>query len=96
MQISCPSEAWFYINSYYYEGTHEGSGEGQGDGHEKLPKQHFQQLKVCLFCVFQAYHDLLEKHWQAQWQLKEEDDCESTEAVVELYKVPPLVIYVIH
>ncbi|NP_001005347.1 ellis-van Creveld syndrome protein [Gallus gallus] len=34
----------------------------------------------------QAYHDLLEKHWQAQWQLEEEDDCESTEAVVELYK----------
>uniref|UniRef100_A0A8C2U753 EvC ciliary complex subunit 1 n=1 Tax=Coturnix japonica TaxID=93934 RepID=A0A8C2U753_COTJA len=33
-----------------------------------------------------AYHDLLEKHWQAQWQLEEEDDCESTEAVVELYK----------
>ncbi|XP_031444226.1 ellis-van Creveld syndrome protein isoform X2 [Phasianus colchicus] len=33
-----------------------------------------------------AYHDLLEKHWQAQWQLEEEDDYESTEAVVELYK----------
>uniref|UniRef100_A0A8C3KW84 EvC ciliary complex subunit 1 n=1 Tax=Chrysolophus pictus TaxID=9089 RepID=A0A8C3KW84_CHRPC len=33
-----------------------------------------------------AYHDLLEKHWQAQWQLEEEDDCESTEAVMELYK----------
>nr|XP_047902217.1 ellis-van Creveld syndrome protein isoform X3 [Anser cygnoides] len=33
-----------------------------------------------------AYHDLLEKHWQAQWELEEEDDYESTEAVAVLYK----------
>ncbi|XP_035403180.1 evC complex member EVC isoform X2 [Cygnus atratus] len=33
-----------------------------------------------------AYHDLLEKHWQAQWELEEEDDYESTEAVAILYK----------
>ncbi|XP_074760610.1 evC complex member EVC isoform X3 [Athene noctua] len=33
-----------------------------------------------------AYHELLEKHRQAQWHLEEEDDCESTEAVAELYK----------
>ncbi|NXC39082.1 EVC protein, partial [Penelope pileata] len=33
-----------------------------------------------------AYHDLLEKHRQAQWELEEEDDCESTEAVADLYK----------
>ncbi|XP_059701181.1 evC complex member EVC isoform X2 [Haemorhous mexicanus] len=33
-----------------------------------------------------AYHGLLEKHWQAQWNLEEEDDCESTEAVADLYK----------
>ncbi|XP_069712431.1 evC complex member EVC isoform X2 [Phaenicophaeus curvirostris] len=33
-----------------------------------------------------AYHELLERHWQAQWELEEEDDCESTEAVVDLYK----------
>ncbi|XP_064274756.1 evC complex member EVC isoform X2 [Passer domesticus] len=33
-----------------------------------------------------AYHDLMEKHWQAQWDLEEEDDCESTEAVANLYK----------
>nr|XP_009934671.1 PREDICTED: ellis-van Creveld syndrome protein [Opisthocomus hoazin] len=33
-----------------------------------------------------AYHELLEKHWQAHWELEEEDDCESTEAVADLYK----------
>ncbi|XP_032915363.1 ellis-van Creveld syndrome protein isoform X2 [Catharus ustulatus] len=33
-----------------------------------------------------AYHELIEKHWQAQWDLEEEDDCESTEAVADLYK----------
>ncbi|KAM9027695.1 evC complex member EVC isoform 4-T4 [Ara ararauna] len=33
-----------------------------------------------------AYHELLEKHRQAQWELKEEDDCESTEAIADLYK----------
>ncbi|NXL85893.1 EVC protein, partial [Alectura lathami] len=33
-----------------------------------------------------AYHDLLEKHRQAQWELEEEDDCESTETVADLYK----------
>ncbi|XP_039406406.1 ellis-van Creveld syndrome protein isoform X5 [Corvus cornix cornix] len=33
-----------------------------------------------------AYHELIEKHWQAQWDLEEEDDFESTEAVAELYK----------
>ncbi|KAM9027696.1 evC complex member EVC isoform 5-T5 [Ara ararauna] len=34
-----------------------------------------------------AYHELLEKHRQAQWELKEEDDCESTEAIADLYKL---------
>ncbi|KAM9661044.1 evC complex member EVC isoform 4-T4 [Morphnus guianensis] len=34
-----------------------------------------------------AYHELLEKHRQAQWELEEEDDCESTEAVADLYKL---------
>ncbi|XP_074879043.1 evC complex member EVC isoform X3 [Buteo buteo] len=33
-----------------------------------------------------AYHELLEKHRQAQWELEEEDDCESTEAVADLHK----------
>ncbi|NXL25632.1 EVC protein, partial [Setophaga kirtlandii] len=33
-----------------------------------------------------AYHGLLEKHRQAQWDLEEEDDCESTEAVADLCK----------
>ncbi|XP_071303256.1 evC complex member EVC isoform X3 [Agelaius tricolor] len=33
-----------------------------------------------------AYHGLMEKHRQAQWELEEEDDCESTEAVADLYK----------
>ncbi|NXY40317.1 EVC protein, partial [Ceuthmochares aereus] len=33
-----------------------------------------------------AYHELLERHRQAQWELEEEDDCESTEAVADLYK----------
>ncbi|NXX83369.1 EVC protein, partial [Urocolius indicus] len=33
-----------------------------------------------------VYHELLEKHRQAQWELEEEDDCESTEAVTDLYK----------
>ncbi|XP_058694549.1 evC complex member EVC isoform X2 [Poecile atricapillus] len=33
-----------------------------------------------------AYHELMEKHWQAQWDLEEEDDCESAEAVADLYK----------
>ncbi|OWK59965.1 Ellis-van Creveld syndrome [Lonchura striata] len=33
-----------------------------------------------------AYHELMEKHRQAQWDLEEEDDCESTEAVADLYK----------
>ncbi|XP_053831121.1 evC complex member EVC isoform X3 [Vidua macroura] len=33
-----------------------------------------------------AYHALMEKHQQAQWDLEEEDDCESTEAVANLYK----------
>ncbi|NWW38272.1 EVC protein, partial [Panurus biarmicus] len=33
-----------------------------------------------------AYHELIEKHWQAQWDLEEEDDCESTEAVADLCK----------
>ncbi|XP_053921102.1 evC complex member EVC isoform X7 [Cuculus canorus] len=34
-----------------------------------------------------AYHELLERHRQAQWELEEEDDCESTEAVADLYKL---------
>ncbi|XP_015480029.2 ellis-van Creveld syndrome protein isoform X4 [Parus major] len=34
-----------------------------------------------------AYHELMEKHWQAQWDLEEEDDCESAEAVADLYKL---------
>ncbi|NXU48940.1 EVC protein, partial [Turnix velox] len=33
-----------------------------------------------------AYHEVLEKHRQAQWELEEEDDYESTEAVADLYK----------
>ncbi|NXI36760.1 EVC protein, partial [Galbula dea] len=33
-----------------------------------------------------AYHELLEKHWQAQWELEEDNDCECTEAVADLYK----------
>ncbi|KAM6261260.1 evC complex member EVC isoform 3-T3 [Porphyrio hochstetteri] len=33
-----------------------------------------------------AYHELLEKHRQAQWELEEEDDYKSTEAVSDLYK----------
>ncbi|KAJ7403370.1 EvC ciliary complex subunit 1 [Pitangus sulphuratus] len=33
-----------------------------------------------------AYHELIEKHQEAQWELEEEDDCESTEAVANLYK----------
>ncbi|XP_032042892.1 ellis-van Creveld syndrome protein isoform X2 [Aythya fuligula] len=33
-----------------------------------------------------AYRDLLEKHRQAEWELEEEDDYESTEAVAVLYK----------
>ncbi|XP_051654490.1 evC complex member EVC isoform X5 [Manacus candei] len=33
-----------------------------------------------------AYHELIEKHQRAQWELEEEDDCESTEAVASLYK----------
>ncbi|XP_063257674.1 evC complex member EVC isoform X2 [Prinia subflava] len=33
-----------------------------------------------------AYHELIEKHWQAQWDLEEEDDWESAEAVADLYK----------
>ncbi|XP_062492312.1 evC complex member EVC isoform X2 [Pezoporus occidentalis] len=33
-----------------------------------------------------AYHELLEKHRQAQWELEEEDDCGSTEAIADLYK----------
>ncbi|XP_040449768.1 ellis-van Creveld syndrome protein isoform X3 [Falco naumanni] len=33
-----------------------------------------------------AYHELLEKHRQAQWELEEEDDFKSTEAVADLYK----------
>ncbi|NWS68110.1 EVC protein, partial [Crotophaga sulcirostris] len=33
-----------------------------------------------------AYHELIEKHRQAQWELEEEDDYESTEAVADLYK----------
>ncbi|NXT84391.1 EVC protein, partial [Zapornia atra] len=33
-----------------------------------------------------AYHELLEKHRQALWELEEEDDCKSTEAVSDLYK----------
>ncbi|NXR27989.1 EVC protein, partial [Cinclus mexicanus] len=33
-----------------------------------------------------AYHQLIEKRWRAQWDLEEEDDCESTEAVAGLYK----------
>ncbi|XP_010185749.1 PREDICTED: ellis-van Creveld syndrome protein, partial [Mesitornis unicolor] len=33
-----------------------------------------------------AYHELLEKQRQALWELEEEDDCESTEAVADLYK----------
>ncbi|XP_062492316.1 evC complex member EVC isoform X5 [Pezoporus occidentalis] len=34
-----------------------------------------------------AYHELLEKHRQAQWELEEEDDCGSTEAIADLYKL---------
>ncbi|OPJ70908.1 ellis-van Creveld syndrome protein [Patagioenas fasciata monilis] len=33
-----------------------------------------------------AYHGLLEKHWQAQWELEEEEDYKSTETVADLYK----------
>ncbi|NWR27922.1 EVC protein, partial [Tachuris rubrigastra] len=33
-----------------------------------------------------AYHELVEKYQQAQWELEEQDDCESTEAVANLYK----------
>ncbi|XP_071600079.1 evC complex member EVC isoform X1 [Heliangelus exortis] len=33
-----------------------------------------------------AYHELLEKHQQEQWELEEEDDWRSTEAVADLYK----------
>ncbi|XP_017944771.1 ellis-van Creveld syndrome protein isoform X4 [Manacus vitellinus] len=33
-----------------------------------------------------AYHELIEKHQRAQWELEEEDDCESAEAVASLYK----------
>ncbi|NXN31284.1 EVC protein, partial [Nycticryphes semicollaris] len=33
-----------------------------------------------------AYHELLENHRQAQWELEEEDDSGSTEAVADLYK----------
>ncbi|NXU87329.1 EVC protein, partial [Xiphorhynchus elegans] len=33
-----------------------------------------------------AYHELVEKYQQVQWELEEEDDCESTEAVADLYK----------
>ncbi|KFU93742.1 Ellis-van Creveld syndrome protein, partial [Chaetura pelagica] len=33
-----------------------------------------------------TYHELLEKHRQAQWELEEEDDCKSTEAIADLYK----------
>ncbi|NXF72681.1 EVC protein, partial [Sclerurus mexicanus] len=33
-----------------------------------------------------AYHELVEKYQQAQWELEEEDDCESAEAVADLYK----------
>ncbi|NXJ94370.1 EVC protein, partial [Corythaixoides concolor] len=33
-----------------------------------------------------AYHELLEKHRQAQWELEEEEDYKSTEAVADLYK----------
>ncbi|XP_063257675.1 evC complex member EVC isoform X3 [Prinia subflava] len=38
-----------------------------------------------------AYHELIEKHWQAQWDLEEEDDWESAEAVADLYKTLPVV-----
>ncbi|NXA12505.1 EVC protein, partial [Sapayoa aenigma] len=33
-----------------------------------------------------AYHELIETHWQAQWELEEEDDYKSTKAVADLYK----------
>ncbi|NWU95888.1 EVC protein, partial [Upupa epops] len=33
-----------------------------------------------------AYHELWENHRHAQWELEEEDDYESTEAVADLYK----------
>nr|XP_009684590.1 PREDICTED: ellis-van Creveld syndrome protein [Struthio camelus australis] len=33
-----------------------------------------------------AYQELLEKHRQIQWDLEEEDDCESAEAIADLYK----------
>ncbi|XP_025977744.2 evC complex member EVC isoform X1 [Dromaius novaehollandiae] len=33
-----------------------------------------------------AYQELLEKHQQIQWDLEEEADCESAEAVTDLYK----------
>ncbi|NXG78086.1 EVC protein, partial [Baryphthengus martii] len=33
-----------------------------------------------------VYHELLERQRQAQWELEEEDDLESTEAVADLYK----------
>ncbi|XP_064007545.1 evC complex member EVC isoform X4 [Pogoniulus pusillus] len=33
-----------------------------------------------------VYHELLEKHQQAQWEVEEENDCKSTEAVADLYK----------
>ncbi|NWI91792.1 EVC protein, partial [Pitta sordida] len=33
-----------------------------------------------------AYHELIETHWQAQWELEEEDDFESTKTVADLYK----------
>ncbi|KFQ33775.1 Ellis-van Creveld syndrome protein, partial [Merops nubicus] len=43
---------------------------------------HYEDLHDFL----KAYHELLEKHQEAQWELEEEDDSESTEAVADLYK----------
>ncbi|NXI50825.1 EVC protein, partial [Chloroceryle aenea] len=56
----------------------------QKDEQESLLSKTFHNDDVHDF--LKAYHELLEKHRQAQWELEEEDDFESTEAVAELYK----------
>uniref|UniRef100_A0A8C0VLV6 EvC ciliary complex subunit 1 n=1 Tax=Cyanistes caeruleus TaxID=156563 RepID=A0A8C0VLV6_CYACU len=56
----------------------------QEDEQESLLNKTFLSEDVHNF--LKAYHELMEKHWQAQWDLEEEDDCESAEAVADLYK----------
>ncbi|NXP15885.1 EVC protein, partial [Thinocorus orbignyianus] len=51
---------------------------------ESLLSKTFHSKEVHDF--LKAYHELMEKHRQAQWELEEEDDCGSTEAVADLYK----------